>query len=170
MREPEQIDFQELVRRFKRDITEQEAQFAFFLGAGASISSKIPGAKALVNQWIPKLHHQPEIRIAASAALETPLTIPNQPRRKIEQSSAIVPRQASGPCHLRSPCFGPCHIWRLSLPRRRKAGVFCTSAMLPRISSPTSPSSDRAGNDYSDSTIPSPPIRRMIALSCCFTR
>ena len=46
----------EFVRRLKSLITEhEESKFVFFLGAGCSISSGIPGATALVESWLPKL-------------------------------------------------------------------------------------------------------------------
>ena len=44
------------VRRIKNVLTEQDKRFAFFLGAGCSISSGIPGAGSLVRDvWLPKL-------------------------------------------------------------------------------------------------------------------
>ena len=38
-------------------MAEYDARFVFFLGAGCSISSGIPGAARLVRDWLPKLHH-----------------------------------------------------------------------------------------------------------------
>ncbi len=52
------MDVGHFVRHLKQMLQEQEAQFAFFLGAGCSISSGIPGAKALVEQWLPRLYTQ----------------------------------------------------------------------------------------------------------------
>ena len=49
------------VERFVRQLkltAEQQGQLAFFVGAGCSISSGIPGAAALVKEWLPKLHYQ----------------------------------------------------------------------------------------------------------------
>ena len=49
------MDVEEFVRRLKVDQT-QEKKFAFFLGAGCSVSSGIPAAGTLVNErWIPRL-------------------------------------------------------------------------------------------------------------------
>ena len=45
------------VRHLKQTI-HQEGSFAFFLGAGCSISSGVPTAKDLVDQWLPRLHDQ----------------------------------------------------------------------------------------------------------------
>ena len=50
-----EMEVEEFVRRLKPMLAEQEGNLAFFLGAGASISSGIPGAKTLVGQWLPKL-------------------------------------------------------------------------------------------------------------------
>lgn len=48
----------EFVRRFKRDIHEcEDSRFVFFIGAGCSISSGIPGAKDLVKTWLQKLKY-----------------------------------------------------------------------------------------------------------------
>jgi len=50
------LDAGEFVRRFKQLITEPEdSKFAFFIGAGCSISSGIPGAEGLVKNWLPRL-------------------------------------------------------------------------------------------------------------------
>ena len=49
-----EIQVEEFVRRLK-PMLEQEGSLAFFLGAGTSISSGIPGAKTLVGHWLPKL-------------------------------------------------------------------------------------------------------------------
>ena len=46
----------EFLRRLK-ELLEGEAQIAFFLGAGASISSGIPGAAALARTWLVQMHH-----------------------------------------------------------------------------------------------------------------
>ena len=51
----QEIGAQHFIRQIKRVIEEQEGRYAFFLGAGCSISSKIPGAAKLVHQWLPKL-------------------------------------------------------------------------------------------------------------------
>ncbi len=52
-----EMDAQEFVRMFKIILAEQEAsRFAFFLGAGCSLSSGIPTAGQIVkNDWLPKL-------------------------------------------------------------------------------------------------------------------
>ncbi len=39
-------------------LQEQDGQFAFFLGAGCSISSGIHGARSLVERWLPMLYAQ----------------------------------------------------------------------------------------------------------------
>ena len=49
-----EINAEEFVRRLKNQIN-QDSKLVFFLGAGCSISSGIPGAKDLVNIWLPKL-------------------------------------------------------------------------------------------------------------------
>jgi Tfp pilus assembly protein PilF len=47
---------EEFVRRLKQDGRVREKKFAFFLGAGCSVSSKIPSASTLVSEhWIPRL-------------------------------------------------------------------------------------------------------------------
>ena len=46
------------VRNMKRHMEEHEARFVFFLGAGCSISSGIPGAARLVGDWLPRLHYE----------------------------------------------------------------------------------------------------------------
>ncbi|KYK35133.1 MAG: hypothetical protein AYK19_11260 [Theionarchaea archaeon DG-70-1] len=46
----------EFIRRLKNLMTDHEdSRFVFFLGAGCSMSSGIPGAKALVKRWLPRL-------------------------------------------------------------------------------------------------------------------
>ena len=46
----------EFVRRLKTLITRNDdSKFVFFLGAGCSISSGIPGASKLVSGWLPRL-------------------------------------------------------------------------------------------------------------------
>ena len=50
-----EIHVQQFVRRFKDRITERGARFAFFLGAGCSISSGIPSAARLVRRWLVEL-------------------------------------------------------------------------------------------------------------------
>ena len=45
----------EFVRRIKESMDYEDSKFAFFLGAGASISSGIPGAATLVRDWLPRL-------------------------------------------------------------------------------------------------------------------
>ncbi len=47
-----EIHVQQFVRRFKERIVELDGRYAFFLGAGCSISSGIPGAKQLVQRWL----------------------------------------------------------------------------------------------------------------------
>ena len=51
------IEVQEFVRRFKKQLIEHnDAKFCFFLGAGCSVSSRIPTARTLVDTvWFPKL-------------------------------------------------------------------------------------------------------------------
>jgi len=44
--------------RHLRDTMDNESRFAFFLGAGCSISSGIPGAGELVNEWLGRLCRQ----------------------------------------------------------------------------------------------------------------
>ncbi len=51
----QEIGVQHFIRQIKRVIEEQNGRYAFFLGAGCSISSKIPGAARLVEHWLPKL-------------------------------------------------------------------------------------------------------------------
>ena len=51
----QEIDVRHFVRHIKRVVEEQNGRYAFFLGAGCSISSKIPGAARLVEHWLPKL-------------------------------------------------------------------------------------------------------------------
>ena len=47
------------VRRLKDELEPgKRGQFAFFLGAGCSISSGIPGARTLVENWLPRLYMQ----------------------------------------------------------------------------------------------------------------
>src|SRR5262245_337522 len=47
---------EEFVRRLKAMSRETDKRFAFFLGAGCSISSKIPAAGCLVkHHWLPRL-------------------------------------------------------------------------------------------------------------------
>ena len=46
----------EFVRRLKNLMTsDNDSKFVFFLGAGCSISSGIPGAAKLVREWLPRL-------------------------------------------------------------------------------------------------------------------
>ena len=47
-----EIHVQQFVRRFKERVTKRGGRYAFFLGAGCSISSRIPGAKRLVQEWL----------------------------------------------------------------------------------------------------------------------
>lgn len=49
------IEANELARRLKESVNDPDSRFAFFLGAGCSISSGIPGAGTLVRNWLPKL-------------------------------------------------------------------------------------------------------------------
>lgn len=47
---------EEFIRRLKTLIHDNEdSKFVFFLGAGCSVSSGIPAAARLVNQWLPRL-------------------------------------------------------------------------------------------------------------------
>jgi len=51
-----QMSVAEFVRRFKREIQEcEDSRFVFFIGAGCSISSDIPGANDLVKMWLRSL-------------------------------------------------------------------------------------------------------------------
>ena len=50
-----EIHVQQFVRRFKERVTERGGRYAFFLGAGCSISSGIPGATQLVRRWLVEL-------------------------------------------------------------------------------------------------------------------
>lgn len=54
----EEIGVEHFVGDFKHMLQEQEASFAFFLGAGCSISSGILGAATLVETWLPELHRR----------------------------------------------------------------------------------------------------------------
>ena len=47
-----ELHVQQFVRRFKERIVDFDGRYAFFLGAGCSISSGIPGAKRLVQEWL----------------------------------------------------------------------------------------------------------------------
>ena len=48
----------EFARRIKSDFQSSEhSRYVFFLGAGCSISSGIPSAAGLVQQWLPKLKY-----------------------------------------------------------------------------------------------------------------
>ena len=46
----------EFVRRMREGASSQETQYAFFLGAGCSISSNIPAAAELTEKWLTNLH------------------------------------------------------------------------------------------------------------------
>ncbi len=50
------ISVTEFARRFKKRVAEQNASVTWFLGAGCSISSKIPAAGALTLRWLQELH------------------------------------------------------------------------------------------------------------------
>ncbi len=51
-----QMGVAEFVRRFKREIEEYEdSRFVFFIGAGCSISSGVPGANELAKMWLRNL-------------------------------------------------------------------------------------------------------------------
>ncbi|MEE9554325.1 MAG: SIR2 family protein [candidate division Zixibacteria bacterium] len=50
-----EISAQEFARRLRSSICEQNGRFTFFIGAGCSISSEIPGAGTLVEKWLRKL-------------------------------------------------------------------------------------------------------------------
>ena len=54
----QEIDVRHFIRQIKQSLEDQKGRYAFFLGAGCSISSKIPGAATLVQQWLPKLKYQ----------------------------------------------------------------------------------------------------------------
>jgi len=52
-----EMNAEELIKRLKDYCDDPEAKFAFFLGAGCSVSSGIPAAGCLVkDQWLPKLY------------------------------------------------------------------------------------------------------------------
>jgi hypothetical protein len=56
MNQIKEMSADEFVRRFKNLIDDHEdSKFIFFLGAGCSVSSGIPGARALVKDWLPRL-------------------------------------------------------------------------------------------------------------------
>ena len=52
------MNVEHFVRQLKPTAAEHQGRLAFFVGAGCSISSGIPGAAALVKEWLPKLHYQ----------------------------------------------------------------------------------------------------------------
>lgn len=53
----QEIDLDEFINRFKQRLNDyQDCNYAFFLGAGASISANIPSAGELVKKWLPQLH------------------------------------------------------------------------------------------------------------------
>jgi protein O-mannosyl-transferase len=49
------ISAEQFARRLKTALEDQDCRFAYFMGAGCSISSGIPGATGLVKQWLPRL-------------------------------------------------------------------------------------------------------------------
>lgn len=51
-----QISADEFVLRLHGTATQPDAAFAFFLGAGCSLSCQIPGTAELVDRWLKKLH------------------------------------------------------------------------------------------------------------------
>lgn len=53
----QEMQLQRFVRLLKQT-ADEDGQLGFFLGAGCSISSGIPGGASLVRGWLPKLHHQ----------------------------------------------------------------------------------------------------------------
>lgn len=63
-----QMGVAEFVRRFKRDVEEcEDSRFVFFIGAGCSISSGVPGANELVKMWLRNLK---KLRTGDDANLE----------------------------------------------------------------------------------------------------
>ena len=63
-----QMGVAEFVRRFKRDVEEcEDSRFVFFIGAGCSISSGVPGANELVKTWLRNLK---KLRTGDDANLE----------------------------------------------------------------------------------------------------
>jgi hypothetical protein len=57
---PRQMTSQTFVRRLRVLLSEDDCNLVWFLGAGCSISSGIPGAAGLVRQWLPRLKAQEE--------------------------------------------------------------------------------------------------------------
>jgi hypothetical protein len=57
---PRQMTLQAFVRRLHGLLSEPDCNLVWFLGAGCSISSGIPGAAGLVRQWLPRLKRQEE--------------------------------------------------------------------------------------------------------------
>jgi NAD-dependent SIR2 family protein deacetylase len=56
MTELREIGAEEFVRRLRNLMEEvDDCKFAFFIGAGCSVSSGIPAAGALVKRWLPRL-------------------------------------------------------------------------------------------------------------------
>jgi protein O-mannosyl-transferase len=53
-----EISIERFARKFKYRLSHDKHKFAFFLGAGCSISSKIPGSKELVLKWIKTLYEE----------------------------------------------------------------------------------------------------------------
>ena len=54
-----QVTLQWFLQHLKRSVEEFETSYAFFLGAGCSVSSGIPTAGDLVRYaWLPELHRQ----------------------------------------------------------------------------------------------------------------
>jgi len=57
---PRQIAPQSFGRRLHELVSEPDCSLVWFLGAGCSISSGIPGAAGLVRQWLPRLKRREE--------------------------------------------------------------------------------------------------------------
>ncbi len=56
MNEIREIGVEEFIRRLKNLVEEvEDSKFAFFIGAGCSVSSGIPAAGTLVKSWLPRL-------------------------------------------------------------------------------------------------------------------
>ncbi len=97
-------------------LQEQEASFAFFLGAGCSISSGIPGAATLVETWLPEFHRRVtggKIPYQEWLAAEFPQHKPDNPgasyakvMRRLFRFPAQRQRETERICLGKDPGFG----------------------------------------------------------------